>query len=75
MQIAFKCFDVADDQEIDDQEMKLLLINIPQKIDSRYGNSISDKDALKISELIEHKNYDIEEITQFVKCMYDNIPG
>ena len=50
-------------------------MNIPQKAEIRYGNSISEKNGLKVSDFIENKNYDIEEITQFVKCMYNNIPG
>ena len=55
--------------------MKLLLINIPQKVEPRYGNSINEKDSIKISELIERKNCDVEEIKSFVDCMYDNVPG
>ena len=39
MLIAFRCYDVDDDQNISETEVKLVLRNIPRQNQGRYGES------------------------------------
>lgn len=41
MNIAFRCYDVDDDQTISEEEVKIVLSNIPLRVEGRYGNSFS----------------------------------
>lgn len=53
MYIAFRCYDTDCDELITIEEVKVVLKNIPQRIDSRYGNSFtSGKDHLSRMELM-----------------------
>ena len=78
MQIAFRCYDVDNDEEIDIEEMRLMLVNIPFK--SYYDpcrNSIQEPafQNIKTSVLVELKNLDTDEINHLVECIYDNLNG
>ena len=37
MQIAFKCYDMDGDEQIEFSEIKIILKNIPSKLEQRYG--------------------------------------
>ena len=43
MLIAFRCYDVDDDQVITDEEVKIVLLNIPLRVEGRYGSSFGDQ--------------------------------
>ena len=42
MYIAFRCYDVDDDQTISDDEVKIVLCNIPLRLESKYVNSFQN---------------------------------
>ena len=43
MLIAFRCYDVDDDQVITEEEVKIVLLNIPLRVEGRYGSSFGDQ--------------------------------
>jgi len=46
MFIAFRCYDTDGDEVITNEEVKVVLKNIPQKTEARYGSSfVSHRDA------------------------------
>ena len=56
MQIAFRCYDVDNDQSIDSDEMRIMLVNIPFKTEYEpCRNSIQETASknIKTSELVE----------------------
>ena len=51
MLIAFRVYDVDGDENISDEEVKIVLRNIPLKYEERYGNSFS-KDQSRSNYLV-----------------------
>lgn len=48
MMIAFKCYDMDGDEQIEFSEIKIILKNIPSKLEHRYGTSFQkEKDSLR----------------------------
>jgi len=41
MYIAFRCYDVDDDQCVDKREVEVVLKNVPLFFEGRYGDSFS----------------------------------
>ena len=56
MRIAFRCYDVCEDQAIDKQEVTIVLKSIPILNEERYGISFND----------ENHNYDPVARTDFM---------
>ena len=56
MLIAFRCYDVDDDQSISEDEVKVVLLNIPLWVEGRYGNSFGDQNQnLSMNEYMHEK--------------------
>jgi Ca2+-binding EF-hand superfamily protein len=60
MLIAFKCYDVDDDQIVSGDEVKIILQNIPLKNEPAFGRSKQSggnaRESILRSDLIEFKN-------------------
>ena len=69
MYIAFRCYDVDDDQTIADEEVKIVLSNIPLRVEERYGTSFSSK--LSMNDYVVEKNKDVEDIDSFIAALFD----
>ena len=68
MLIAFRCYDVDGDECISDQEVKIVLRNIPIKYEQRYGNSFSD--SLSRVEYLVQKDEDNKQINQLLEVLF-----
>ena len=82
MLIAFRCYDVDDDQQISEEEVKIVLQNIPLQIEERYGvsHAINSKGQATInsmlrSDLMVHKQHDTDQINQLIKALFANNPA
>ena len=69
MLIAFKCYDVDDDQCIDAKEVSTVLKNIPIHVEGRYGSSFSmsgDNQGITRTVLMSLKTEDNQEIAKLM---------
>jgi Ca2+-binding EF-hand superfamily protein len=67
MLIAFKCYDMDGDEQIDFKEIKIVLRNIPLQIESRYGNSFM-KDNSRV-EYLRKKDEDNMHIDTLIDAL------
>ena len=56
---------------VTEEEVALLLINIPRKIEARYGQAHASENQI-MSEIIELKQQDTDEISQFSKALFSH---
>ena len=68
MLIAFRVYDVDGDENISDEEVKIVLRNIPLKYEERYGNSFS-KDQSRSNYLVQ-KEEDNVQIDKFLEVLF-----
>ena len=54
MHVSFRCYDADDDQVISEEELVLVLMNVPKTIKARYGPSHGIENR-NMSEIIEMK--------------------
>jgi Ca2+-binding EF-hand superfamily protein len=76
MLIAFKCYDVDNDQTISKEEVEVVLKNIPMNIEGRYGNSFAkDHSNLSRVDYLNQKSEDNEEISLLLGTLFNHQGG
>jgi Ca2+-binding EF-hand superfamily protein len=71
MLIAFRVYDVDGDECISDQEVKIVLRNIPINFEERYGNSFAkDTQSLSRVDYLVQKDEDNNQINKFLEVIF-----
>ena len=81
MLIAFRCYDVDNDQCVSDDEVKIILKHIPFVVEQRYGNSFakqnfnfSGANNMTRVEYMNSKREDNDQIDRIVECIFSEHP-
>ena len=74
MYIAFRCYDVDDDQNISEDEVKVVLKNIPLQHIERLEETICANGFTRV-EHMNQKRTDNEQITRFVDTIFSEHPN
>lgn len=56
MLIAFRVYDVDGDESISEEEVKIVLRNIPNQYEERYGNSFAKENLSRIDHMTKKEN-------------------
>lgn len=71
MYIAFRCYDLDDDESISSEEVKIILKNIPITVEGRYGDSFPDENLnLSRNNYMLAQKQDEESINKFLGNLF-----
>lgn len=70
MYIAFRCYDVDDDENISADEVRIVLKNIPITYEGRYGDSFDENRGLSRNDHMAAQKRDDESIKKFLEALY-----
>ena len=69
MLIAFRVYDVDGDENISDEEIKIVLRNIPLNFEERYGNSFAKSNLSRV-EYLRQKDEDNDQINKLLEVLF-----
>lgn len=72
MQIAFKCYDMDGDEQIEFSEISIILKNIPSKLENRYGSSFTKEKDSSRTEYLKRQEIDNEQIDTLMSVLEKN---
>ena len=72
MQIAFRCYDMDGDEQIEFSEISIILKNIPSKLENRYGSSFTKEKDSSRTEIMRKQEEDNKQIDTLMNVLEKN---